>query len=81
MSRTMIGHLRKKIGQEVEICGWVHVLRNQGGIQFLIIRDITGRIQIVVSRDNLDAFNIVEILSLESVVKVTGTLKSEKQAP
>ncbi len=81
MNRTMIEQLKEKVEQEVTICGWVHALRDQGGIKFLIIRDITGRIQVVTSRENNEVFNTTEKLSLESVVKITGVLKAEKQAP
>lgn len=81
MKRVMIEHLKEKLDQVVTICGWVHTLRNQGGIRFIIIRDITGFIQVVVSKERKEAFEITGTISLESVVKINGTLKAERQAP
>ncbi len=81
MERNMIKQLPEKVGQEVTVCGWVHILRHQGGIMFIIVRDITGLIQVIVSKDKPDAFRIAGSLSLESVVRVNGVLIVEKQAP
>jgi nondiscriminating aspartyl-tRNA synthetase len=81
MDRTLIQQLPQKVGQEVTVCGWVHVLRNQGGIRFIIVRDVTGLIQVVVLKGKSEAFKTTGELSLESVVKVTGILRAEKQAP
>ena len=81
MKRVMIAQLKEKLDQEVTICGWVHTLRNQGKIRFMIIRDITGLIQVVVSKGKTAAFAATTGLPEESVVKITGLLKAEKQAP
>ena len=69
-----------KIGSEVEVYGFVQALRNQGKIKFLILRDITGIIQCVVL-GNSEAFSLTDELTLESVVKIKGLAKEEKQAP
>jgi nondiscriminating aspartyl-tRNA synthetase len=81
MDRTLIRQLPQKVGQEVTVCGWVHVLRNQGGIRFIIVRDVTGLIQVVVLKGKSEAFKTTGELPVESVVKVTGILRAEKQAP
>jgi len=81
MKRTPIEKLTEEINQEVTIYGWVHALRNQGGIKFLIIRDITGLMQVIVYKENNEASEVVDKLTLESVVKITGVVKVEKQAP
>jgi nondiscriminating aspartyl-tRNA synthetase len=80
MERILIAGLKSKAGQTVTISGFVHALRNQGSISFIIIRDITGLIQVVVLKKSA-AFENAGKLSLESVVKVTGLCKAEKQAP
>lgn len=81
MERTLIIDLKQKIGQEAEIFGWVQTIRDQGSIKFLIIRDITGTIQAVVSKENKVAFSEAERLTTESVIEITGEVKKEKQAP
>ncbi len=81
MERTHISQVKDKIGQQVKIAGFVGTVRDQGSIKFLIIRDITGSIQVVVTKTNAEALKIASSLSLESVVEIVGSVKEEKQAP
>ena len=46
MERTNIGDLRSKIGETVQIQGWLQTLRDQKKMQFLILRDRTGLVQV-----------------------------------
>jgi len=47
------GELRKNdVGKRVKLCGWVHRIRDLGGIKFVILRDRYGQIQVVVSPDS-----------------------------
>jgi len=46
MERTLIKDLGNKIGEEVSIQGWLQTLRDQKSMQFLIIRDRTGLVQV-----------------------------------
>src|SRR3989338_8622009 len=68
-------------GETVKIAGFVQTVRAQGSITFLVIRDITGMIQVVVTKDNAQAMKTAKGLSLESVVEVEGLAKEAKQAP
>lgn len=79
--RIYIKDLSKKLNKEAEIFGWVHTLRDQGQIKFLLIRDISGIIQAVVFKKNSKVFSICKELTIESVVKIKGLVKAEKQAP
>ena len=78
MERIMITQLKEQLDREVTICGWVHTLRNQGKIRFMIIRDITGFIQVVVSKDKNEAFAATAGLPEESVVKNQRPAESRK---
>ncbi|OGF68659.1 aspartate--tRNA(Asn) ligase [Candidatus Giovannonibacteria bacterium RIFCSPLOWO2_02_FULL_45_14] len=80
MGRIHIEKLKENIGKVVKIAGFVQIIRDQGGIKFLIIRDATGIVQVVVKK-NTDAMKPAESLSHESVVEIFGFLKEEKQAP
>lgn len=66
MKRILIQRVKEKIGQQVKITGFVHAIRDQGSIKFLIIRDISGTLQVVITKFNNEAMKIVESLSLES---------------
>lgn len=81
MARTLIKDIKEKTNESVSIEGWVQILRDQGNIKFLVIRDITGLIQVVVIKEPTSVFEIVNKLTLESVVKINGIVKEEKQAP
>ncbi|MBI2086567.1 MAG: aspartate--tRNA(Asn) ligase [Candidatus Zambryskibacteria bacterium] len=60
--------------------GFVHALRIQSKIIFIVVRNLKGLTQVVVAADNLE-FETAKNLSLESVVRVTGEMKEEKAAP
>jgi len=78
-NRIYISELKKHIGSQVTIAGFVQTLRNQKKIAFIILRDITGTVQNVVT--NPDLMNVISKISIESVVKIVGKVKEEKQAP
>lgn len=81
ISRKLISDLPNFIGQSVTVCGFVNTVRNQGGIKFILLRDHTGYLQNVVLKSNTQAFELTGNLTNESVVKITGLLKEERQAP
>lgn len=81
MTRTYIADLKNNLGQKVKISGFAETIRKQGGIIFLILRDITGSVQAVVIKGNAENFQKVTDLSLESVVSVVGEAKENAQAP
>lgn len=81
ISRKLIKDLPNFIGQNVTVCGFVNTVRNQGGIKFILLRDHTGYLQNVVLKSNVKAFELTSNLTNESVIKITGLLKEERQAP
>jgi aspartyl-tRNA synthetase len=70
-------------GDHVTVAGWVHEVRDLGGIAFLILRDTSGRIQVKFEKDEMDD-DLVETglgVHRESVISVTGDVKEEPRAP
>lgn len=80
MKRTKIKSIKKFVGQKITIAGFVQTIRDQGQIQFLILRDITGEIQIVITNKSDSLLKEAKKVKLESVIKITGLAKEEKQA-
>ncbi len=80
INKTQIKDLKNYFNKEVIIAGFVQTIRDHGNLKFLLIRDRTGIIQIVISKDNQN-FEIAKKLTTESVVKIEGIVKEEKQAP
>ena len=70
-------------GEAVTVAGWVHEIRDLGGIAFLILRDKTGRIQIKFEKEEMDDELVETGLDVprESVVSVTGAVEEEPRAP
>ncbi len=70
-------------GETATIAGWVHEIRDLGGIAFLILRDRTGRIQVKFEKDELPDELVERGLSVhrESVLQVTGDVFEEDRAP
>ena len=81
MNRVYIKKTQEYIGQEVELVGFCQVIRDQGKIKFIILRDISGIIQLVILPDFSQALEVAKSLSIESVISVKGLVKEEKQAP
>ncbi|KKU43455.1 MAG: Aspartyl-tRNA synthetase, partial [Parcubacteria group bacterium GW2011_GWA2_46_7] len=83
MERIFISEIPSHVGKEVMVSGWVHAIRAQGSIAFLLVRDRSGLAQAVVLKSSGDGslFELVKSLSVESVVSVTGKVKQEAQAP
>ncbi|MBI2414945.1 aspartate--tRNA(Asn) ligase [candidate division WWE3 bacterium] len=81
MKRTYIKDVKAKVGETVCIKGFVHTIRDQGKIKFMVIRDITGFCQVVVLKSVESVFEAVAGLSIESVISVEGLAKDVPQAP
>ena len=72
MIRTLVADLRDHIGETVTIAGWVHALRLQRAMQFVLVRDHTGTVQVTWKRDGGPLEAQLDGLSAESAVKITG---------
>jgi aspartyl-tRNA synthetase len=58
-------------GKTVRISGWIHRVRDHGGVLFVDLRDHYGLTQVVVKQNNPIAKEI-EKLKLENVISITG---------
>jgi aspartyl-tRNA synthetase len=63
------------IGETVRLSGWVHRVRDHGGLLFIDLRDHYGLTQIVADPDS-PAFRIAERLRSEWVVRIDGKLRA-----
>ncbi len=61
-------------GQTVRLSGWVHRVRDHGGLLFIDLRDHYGLTQVVVDPDS-PAFGTAETLRSEWVIRVDGVVK------
>jgi len=69
-------------GQDVTLRGWLHNRRSSGKIHFLIVRDGTGFIQVVMSKADIgdELFGKADHLSQETAIIVTGRVRADARA-
>ena len=79
---TYIEKIGEQVGKNVTIKGWLHNRRSSGKIHFLVVRDGTGFLQVVMGKRDVDdaTFQKADHLSQESAIIVTGTVKEEPRA-
>ena len=48
--RVLVSDLREYVGRTVSVSGWVHTLRLLSKVQFVVVRDHSGRVQVAHQR-------------------------------
>src|SRR5256886_13595316 len=73
---TLAGHI-------VTTCGWVMTTRSSGKIGFVMLRDGTGYLQVVLSKKDMPeaAWEACGRLTQEPSVEVAGTVRADARAP
>ncbi len=61
-------------GKEVRLSGWVHRVRDHGGVLFIDLRDHYGITQVLCDGDS-PAFKALEAVRAEYVIRIDGTVK------
>ncbi len=71
------------VGKTVWLRGWVHRKRNLGSKIFIVLRDSSGIIQCLVSKDRVDeeTWSEAEKITRESSFVVKGIIREDKRAP
>ena len=77
-----ISKIAEHVSQEVTLKGWMFNKRSSGSIHFLQVRDGSGRIQVVISKSEVDeaTWNACETATIESSIIVTGLVKAEPRS-
>lgn len=76
MNKIEFNELKKHYNEEVTLKGFIDNIRDLQYVQFMILRDRTGKVQVTIEKndENKSLNEIVSGLTLESTVKVTGKL-------
>ena len=81
MKKIYFKNLNEYLEQEITIEGFVDNIRYLQYVDFLIIRDTTGKVQVTIEKNTSNEFltKIVSTITPESTVKITGILhKNDK---
>jgi aspartyl-tRNA synthetase len=69
-----------EVGQEVTLCGWVHIRRDHGKLIFIDLRDRYGLTQVtIIPRDLGEDYQKAKELRSEFVLKVTGKVNKRPE--
>ena len=79
MERVLTSGVAKHAGKEVLVRGWLHKKRLLGGLNFIVIRDRGGLVQMVVE----DEAEVEKLRGMQigTVLEVTGQVHEEPRAP
>ena len=77
-----IDKIGEHVGETVTIKGWLHNRRSSGKIHFLVVRDGTGFLQVVMGKNDVDeeTFQARRSPGQESAIIVTGTVRADERA-
>ncbi len=78
MERVLAQSLSQHIGQTITLRGWLNNIRALGKLNFLILRDRTGFIQVVI--EDKEELRKVSQLQPGSVLIITGTVAQSDQS-
>lgn len=76
MKKVYFKNLNEYFEQEITIEGFVDSIRDLQYVQFLVVRDTTGKVQVTIEKNenNFKLNEMVSNLTCESTVKIVGTL-------
>ena len=81
MKKIFFKDLENYFDKEIEISGFVENIRNIKWVQFLVLRDSTDKVQVTIEKSeeaNKEMADLVNNLTVESTIKVTGTIKKNE---
>ena len=81
MQRTLISQLPERVGEPVELRGWVQAVRDQKRVQFVILRDESGLAQVVLPHEDppTELNSLISGLTAESAVTLTGQVVADER--
>jgi aspartyl/asparaginyl-tRNA synthetase len=78
--RVLLGQLGLWVGDQVRVCGWVQTLRLQRRMQFVVLRDETGAVQLTNRRETRPELDQrIDGLTVGSAVALTGRVVDAPQ--
>ena len=71
------GDLRvEHVGQTVTVCGWVDTKRDRGGVAFILLRDVAGKVQLTFAEEiNPELLAATKEVRHEFVITATGKVR------
>ena len=82
-STVTIRDLPGNVGEIVAVKGWVATTRSVGKVAFVVLRDGTGTVQCVLSREDVpdSVWEVFQGLTQETALEITGVVRADKRSP
>ncbi|MDO4868206.1 MAG: aspartate--tRNA ligase [bacterium] len=77
--RTLTEKAIQDIGKKITVKGWVNSRRDHGGLIFIDLRDHSGLLQLVISPDFAESFELAEKCRDEFVISAIGVVKERAE--
>lgn len=77
MQKIYVKDLKNYLNEEIIFSGFVDTVRDKKWVQFIILRDSTGKLQMTIEKsneENTEMINLMSTISRDSVIKVQGQL-------
>ncbi|NRB00184.1 MAG: aspartate--tRNA ligase [Rhodobacteraceae bacterium] len=78
-SHTCADLNKSNVGETVRLAGWVHRVRDHGGVLFIDLRDHYGMTQVLADPDS-PVFSEVEKVRSEWCIRIDGTVKARDES-
>jgi len=81
-NRKYVEEMKENVGKKITLAGWVHDTRILGKINFIVLRDKTGKGQITAIKGKVpeSVMKLIESLRQEDVIAVEGKVTKSKEA-
>lgn len=76
--RVKVSKLSEYLGKEVTVAGWVNSRRDHGGLIFIDLRDFDGVVQLVVTPETKESFELAEMVRDEFVIEARGKMRERE---
>lgn len=76
--RVLIEKSDSFLGKSITVAGWVNSRRDHGGLIFIDLRDHTGILQLVVTPETAETFQLAESVRDEFVLRATGKIRERE---
>ncbi len=80
MERILIKDLNEKVGETVLLNGWVDVRRDHGKLIFIDLRDMSGKLQVVIIPKALENGEAIKAIRSEWVLEIEGEVKKRPES-
>jgi len=73
MNRTYVSDIKNVLGKTIKVQGFIENLRNSRAMAFIVLKDITGKVQITVEKEKAPQLcDTIDSLTGDSVITVVG---------